>query len=161
MTTIESTGKPQANDPSVSMLSAVVTEGTDTSYSAVRFEFVTKDPSARERIQGLYHLFTEMRKALERETQNDSWSIRYASRVLKENVPFLHSANTLQVVIDPLLPYRDPIRDLLHSGYLEFQISDSQAYYFKAKADASRIIEEEKRLRNREVSSRSSDMPAH
>lgn len=147
----ETNGKRSLYDAITPMLSATVTEGTETTYAFVRFEFLNKDPNARERIQGLYHLFTEMRKALVLFTGNESWSIRYASRVTKENLPFLHSAKTLQVVLDPLLPYRDPIRDLLHSGFLEFQISDSQAYYFKPKADASRIIDEDKRLRSEEA----------
>jgi hypothetical protein len=64
----------------------------------------------------------------------------------------LHSAKTLQVILDPLLPYRDPIRDLLACGYLEFQVSDSQSYYFKPKIDASKIIEEEKRMRAEDAS---------
>ena len=150
MNSLETTS--QHSDPHimVPILSAEVTPGTDTSYPSVRFQFVNPDPTGRERIQSLYHLFTEMRKALVTETGNDSWSVRYASRVTKENLPFLHSSKTLEVVIDPLLPYRDPLRDLIQAGYLEFQISASQAYYFKPKAQATLIIEEERRSRAEE-----------
>lgn len=123
----------------------------------VKFSFIEPDRDKREKITGTYHLFTEMRKALIKATGNESWSIRYASRVVKENLHFLHSSNTLQVVIDSLLPYRDPIRDIFNTGYLEFQITDSQAYFFKPKNDASKIIDEDKRLK---VLARAANEPA-
>lgn len=113
----------------------------------VKFTFIEPDREKRDKITGTYHLYTEMRKAIIKATGNESWSIRYASRIVKENLHFLHSSNTLQVVIDSLLPYRDPIRDMFNTGYLEFQIVDSQAYFFKPKNDASKIIEEDKRLK--------------
>ena len=113
----------------------------------VKFTFIEPDREKRDKITGTYHLYTEMRKAIIKATGNESWSIRYASRVVKENLHFLHSSNTLQVIIDSLLPYRDPIRDMFNTGHLEFQIIDSQAYFFKTKNDASKIIEEDKRLK--------------
>ncbi len=136
------------------LLVATVPEGTETTYASVKFQFVQPDPREREHIQSLYHLFTEMKKAIIAETGNDSWNLRYASRITKENLPFLHSSKTLEVVIDPLLPYRDPIRDLVHSGSLEFQISSSQSYFFKSKADATHIFEEERKQHRAEAAAR-------
>ena len=130
----------------VPLLMATIEKSTHAS-EWVKFTFIEPEREKRDKLTGTYHLFTEMRKALTKATGNESWSIRYASRVVKENLHFLHSASTLQVVIDPLLPYRDPVRDLLNTGCLELQITDSQAYFFKPKNDASKIIDEEKRLK--------------
>ena len=151
--------KPSTQINHISLLLATIEKSTPTS-EWVKFTFIEPEREKRAKITSTYHLFTEMRKAITKATGNESWSIRYASRVMKENLHFLHSANTLQVVIDPLLPYRDPVRDMLNTGYLEFQITDSQAYFFKPKNDASKIIEEEKRLKGIARASAETNQPA-
>lgn len=127
------------------LLIATVEDAKDADSTAwVRFTPFNPNPTHSERIYSVQQLFVSMKNALKESTGNLTWSLRYASRVTKENLPFLHSSKTLQVILDPLLPYRDPVRELMTLGYLEFQISDSQAYYFKSMQDANTITEAER-----------------
>jgi len=108
----------------------------------VTFRFINN--AARPRIISLGHLYSELRRALQTLTQDRSWSVRYASQVRRENFPFLHSAQELQILLDPLAPLRDPIRELLKDGYLCWQLFPSQSYYFKSLEDAEAIRERDR-----------------
>jgi hypothetical protein len=97
------------------------------------------------------HLFSQLKEAMRRLTKDYSWSIRYASQIRRENMPFLHSSNTKCIMFDPFMAFRDPVREFFHSHTFLWQIFESNSYYFKtqqAARDVSTEIEMLKQVAN-------------
>lgn len=65
----------------------------------------------------------------------ETWRPRYASQVKGENIPFLHCADTLRILVDTLGTIRDPIRSLNQVGEVIFSVLDSQQKYFKTPSE--------------------------
>lgn len=96
--------------------------------SWVLFEPATKD---RLYFANTAHLFSLLRDAVRTATGDDTWSVRYASQVKRENVPFLHCSSSNSIIFDPFALFRDPIRELYTKRYFLWPITASQSYYFK------------------------------
>lgn len=85
-------------------------------------------------------LFLELRRVIRRLTEDESWAVRYASKISDPLLPFLHSSNRLQVLIDPMSPYRSPIDALSKDGVLTLALLPSHVYYFKPKSEVIRDV---------------------
>ena len=83
-------------------------------------------------------LFLELRRKIRELTNDDSWTVRYASRIKDPFLPFLHSSNELKILIDPMSPYRSPIDALAKDGVLVLALLPSHVYYFKPKNEVLR-----------------------
>lgn len=84
-------------------------------------------------------LLREVGTAVRIATGDNTWSIRYASQVTQQNLPFLHSSMTRRVIIDPLQPYRVAAMHMYQARELMLTILPSQAYYFKSLDEAKRV----------------------
>lgn len=96
------------------------------------------------RLGNRHLIMKEMLRALRATSKDDTWSIRYASQLRKENLPFFHSAKHRVIIFDPLLPYRDCIKELIKDRSLFWNLIPSQSYFFKSQADSMAIFEQEK-----------------
>jgi hypothetical protein len=83
-----------------------------------------------------------MKEALRKLTGDYSWSIRYASQIRRENMPFLHSSNTKCIMFDPFMPFRDPVREFFQTRVFLWQIFESNSYYFKTQQEARNVTAE-------------------
>jgi len=104
--------------------------------------FRPQEPSKRLNIYNNVHLFSQLKEAMRRLSGDFSWSIRYASQVRRENMPFLHSANTRTILFDPFMCFRDPIREFFSTKYFLWQIMPSNSYYFKSQAEQQAVFNE-------------------
>lgn len=92
------------------------------------------------RIKSANVLFLELRRKVKELTSDQSWTVRYASRVDSPLLPFLHSSSQLRILIDPLSPYRNPVDALSKEGVLTLVSIASHSYYFKAKGEVIRDL---------------------
>lgn len=92
------------------------------------------------------HLFYQLRDAIRWATGDKSWSVRYASQITRENVPFLHCTTSKSIVFDPLSMFRDPVREFHKNRYFLWGIHPSQAHYFKTMEEAALVDQEIKTL---------------
>lgn len=83
-------------------------------------------------------LFLELRRKVKEITKDSSWTVRYASKVDKPLLPFLHSSDQLKILIDPMSPYRSPVEALSKDGMLTLVLLGSHVYYFKPKGEVWR-----------------------
>lgn len=87
------------------------------------------------RIKTANTLFLELRRKIRELTNDQSWTVRYASRVDNPLLPFLHSSDRLKVLIDVMSPYRNPLDALSRDGVLILVYLPSHVYYFKPKGE--------------------------
>lgn len=137
--------KPEARKKIKSTEPFLIASWEEPGSPWVTFRFVNNN--ARPRVTSLNHLYTELRKALIALSGDRTWSVRYASQIRQENFPFLHSSHSLHILLDPLAPLRDPIRELLKDGYLCWQLHPSQSYYFKSLEEAEAIRQRDRMIR--------------
>lgn len=95
-------------------------------------ELIITVPSKKvqERFFGPPVFFLELRHCIRATTGIQDWAIRYASQVQNPLLPMLHSASTLSIIIDPMLPYRNPMSHLKKFGSLSLFIVPSRGDYF-------------------------------
>jgi hypothetical protein len=108
---------------------ATLNEGT----AWVEDSWVLFEPTAKDRlyVSSPAHLFSILRDAVRLATGDDTWSVRYASQIKRENVPFLHCSSSNHILFDPFALFRDPIRELYTKRYFLWPIAASQSYFFK------------------------------
>lgn len=85
---------------------------------------------SRLRTTNIFYL--ELRRKLRLLTGDESWAIRYASQVSAPLVPLLYSTRSTRILIDPMSPYRDPVRALAAGEITLFELP-SQAGYFHSR----------------------------
>jgi hypothetical protein len=93
----------------------------------------TCDDRIASRLRSLNVFFMELRRKVRILTGDDSWAIRYASQVQTPLLPILHSPHALRIIIDPMLPYRDPVKWLSDGNELSMFEIPSHAYYFMTR----------------------------
>ena len=87
------------------------------------------------RLRSSQVLFLELRRKVRDLTGDLSWSVRYASKIDTPLLPFLHCSSSLEILIDPMAPYRRPVDALAKEGVLVLLRLKSSAYYFKTKEE--------------------------
>lgn len=91
------------------------------------------DDRIASRLRSLNVFFMELRRKVRILTGDDSWAIRYASQVHTPLLPLLHSPHALRIIIDPMGPYRDPVKLLSDGSDLSVFELPSHAYYFMTR----------------------------
>jgi hypothetical protein len=128
--------------PSNSKKKAVIlTAALHESAGWVEDSWVMFSAPANERIyiSSTQSLFGLMRDAVREASGDHNWSVRQASQVKSENVPFLHNSTNNVILFDPFALFRDPLRELYANRYLLWPIFPSQPYYFKPYAEADAL----------------------
>lgn len=80
-------------------------------------------------------MFVNFRDALRLLSRDSSWSLRYASQIKFENMPFLHSSQTRTIMFDPFMAFRDPLREFAAQRSFIWQIYPSNSYFFKMQRE--------------------------
>ncbi len=89
------------------------------------------DPrSILKRIENNNVLFLEIRRMVRMLKNDMAWCVKYASQI-EEQFPFLHHAASTSILIDVMLPYRNPIQSLSKDQPILLTHMPSNAYYFK------------------------------
>ena len=91
------------------------------------------DSKIEHRLLNFNVFFLELRRKVRQLTGNQDWGIRYASQVTHPLIPMLHSNRDLKVIIDPLMPYRNPIRHMGLGNEIRLYVMPSNAYYFHSR----------------------------
>lgn len=91
------------------------------------------DSRIASRLRNLNVFFLELRRKVRRLTGDSSWAIRYASQVNSPLLPMLHSSLSLRILIDPMIPYRDPVKWLADGNELSMYELPSHAHYFMTR----------------------------
>ena len=122
--------------------------------------WVLFEPAGKERlyVANTAHLFSVLRDAVRVATGDDTWSVRYASQIKRENVPFLHCSSSNSIIFDPFALFRDPIRELYTKRYFLWPIAASQSYFFKPYEEVKEL---DNKLRHLEELRRALDDNEH
>lgn len=98
-------------------------------------EFRPADSAKKLRFRSKIDLFTQMRDALRLLSGDNTWALRYASQIHRENHPFLHSGQKRTILFDPFMAFRDPVREFLSTRVFVWQVFPSNSYYFKLQRE--------------------------
>ena len=101
--------------------------------SAGELVITTCDDRIASRLRSLNVFFMELRRKVRILTGDNSWAIRYASQVQAPLLPMLHSPHSLRIIVDPMGPYRDPVKWLSDGNSLSMFELPSHAYYFMSR----------------------------
>lgn len=124
-------------------LSAELISGDWGADSWVR---ISTPENGRAHFSSLSHLFTVVRDAVRLASNDPTWSIRYASQVKNDNLPFLHCASRRVIMFDPMMVFRDPIREFYNLKQFTWCILPSQAHYLKSLGDVQAVNERQSTL---------------
>ena len=133
----------------------------ETSKSWTEDNWAVFEPATTERlyVANPAHLFSLLRDAVRAATGDHTWSVRYASQVKRENIPFLHCSSSNSIIFDPFAMFRDPIREFYTKRQFVWPIMASQSYYFKPYDEVRALDAQLKSLE--ELSKAMAEMPVN
>lgn len=121
--------------------SNVIAELHDGDWGAESWVRFSAPGNERIHFSNVAHLFSVLRDAIRLASGDSSWSIRYASQLKNDNMPFLHCGSRRVIIIDPMLPYRSPMREFYATRQFLWYVLPSQSYYFKSVQEVQEVAD--------------------